>query len=97
MKHQQKDDSGSQKKIFRLIKIFVGLLIVVFILEIWVANRLATNGKQIQDIKKSQSDLILENQILENLIAQNMSLSKIEQKARNLGFSSTIPVIYDSN
>lgn len=97
MKNQQKDDSGQQKKIFRLIKIFLSLLIVVFVLEIWIANRLSTNGQQIQDIKKNQSDLILENQVLENLIAENMSLSKIEQRARNLGFSSTVTLIYDQN
>lgn len=60
---------------------------IVFILEIWVSNRLSTNGKQIQDIKKIQANLILENQILENSIAQNMSLGIIEQRAGSLGFS----------
>ncbi|MDO8638899.1 MAG: hypothetical protein Q7R43_04955 [Candidatus Daviesbacteria bacterium] len=88
MKHQQKGDFNPQKKVFRLIKIFLGILVVVFVLEIWVANRLATNGKQIQDIKQAQANLILENQILENSIAQNMSLSIIEQRAGKLGFSS---------
>lgn len=86
MKHQQKNDFGHQKKVFRLIKIFFCFLIVVFVLEIWVSNRLSTNGRQIQDIKKIQADLILENQILENSIAQNMSLGIIEQRAKSLGF-----------
>lgn len=94
MKHQQKDDSGQQKRVFRLIKIFLGLLIIIFVLEIWIANRLSTYGKQIQDIKIMQADLILENQILENSIAQNMAFSKIEQRAKSLGFSSTVALTW---
>lgn len=86
MKYLQKDENKSQKKIFKLIKISLGLLILVFIVEIWVANRLSTYGEQIQSIKESHARLILENQILENSIAQNQSLELIERKAQFLGF-----------
>lgn len=94
MKQKQKDESGSQKKIFRLIKIFGCFLIIVFVIEIWVVNRLSTNGQQIEDIKQIQTNLILENQILENSIAQNMSLHIIEQRAGMLGFSSAVALAW---
>ena len=86
MKYLQKNEDESQKRVFRLIKIALCLLVLVFILEIWMVNRLSTYGKQIQNIKEAQSELILENQILENSIAQNMSLKKIETEAQNFGF-----------
>lgn len=94
MKHQQKGYFEPQKKIFRLIKIFLCFLVIIFVLEIWVSNRLSTYGKQIQDIKQIQTKLILENQVLENSIAQNMSLSKIEQMAVALGFSPIVALAW---
>lgn len=94
MKQQRKDDNGSQKRIFKLIKFFLCFLIIVFVIEIWVANRLSTYGKQIQDLKQMQTNLILENQILENSIAQNMSLHIIEQRAGMLGFSSAVALVW---
>ncbi len=94
MKQKQKEDYNSQKKLFRLIKISIFFLIIVFVIEIWVVNRLSTYGQRIQDIKQTQTNLILENQILENSIAQNMSLHIIEQRAGMLGFSSAVALTW---
>jgi len=86
MKYLQKNEDESQKRVFRLIKIALCLLVLVFILEIWMVNRLSTYGKQIQNIKEAQGKLILENQILENSVAQNVSLKKIETRVQSFGF-----------
>lgn len=70
----------------KIIIFLVVLVIFAATLEIWVVNRLATYGGQINQLEKSKSALMLQNQILKNQIAQNSSLKVLETKAHNLGF-----------
>lgn len=70
-------------------KIFFCLCLVVFlaiILQVWVMNRLATLGEEIYKIEMTKSSLVLENQILENKLAERSSLQEIKKYANNLGF-----------
>lgn len=71
-----------------LFKIIIPVLIFVFLLEIWMVNRLATYGNKIQEIKQAKAQLELENQVLENLVAENSSLISLEEKAAHWGFDS---------
>lgn len=73
----------------RLVKIIGVFLIIVFILEIWMVNRLSTYGTKIEQLQEAEVNLKLENQILENQIAQNNSLAQIEERSSLLGFGNT--------
>lgn len=79
----------------RKILLFVTLLIFLFsILEIWVVNRLATFGEQINKLSITKSNLELENQMMQNQIARLSSLHEIEKEAINLGFEKIRNIEY---
>ncbi|RJP47116.1 MAG: hypothetical protein C4584_00745 [Armatimonadetes bacterium] len=72
-------------KLSRIIRFGLVALVFVVVLEVWMVNRLATYGENIQELKKAQSMIILENQTLENSIAEESTLALIEEKAGYLG------------
>jgi hypothetical protein len=76
-----------------IMTLFVILSLGV-ILQIWVMNRMATFGEQLTGIEQTKSELTMENQILENQIAQASSLQTIKFYASNLGFRSISKVTY---
>lgn len=82
------------KKFLRLVKAISIICLAVFILEIWMMNRLSTYGNKIAQLKEAQSNLEFENRVLENLIAQNSSLSNVDKKAAELGFSTIKNIEY---
>ncbi len=51
-----------------------------------MVNRLSSSGSKINQLKAEQAKIQLENQILENEIAEDASLRGIEQKVHGLGF-----------
>lgn len=85
---------GEPNRYRRLLKIFIILIVSVVILEVWMMNRLSTNGNKIQELKIAKSDLELENQVLENKISQVTSLQALEEKAIALGFETIKHVEY---
>ena len=76
------------------LKIGAPLLILVLFLEIWSVNRLSTFGKKIDDLKRSESEIVLQNTILENQIAQKSSLLLLANQSKSLGFDSSSQVQY---
>ncbi len=64
------------------------------ILEIWLVNRLSTNGEQISKLEKTAFELQLENQILKNQIDQKKSISLIEKQAASLGLDRSYQIEY---
>lgn len=87
-KLQQEEEKKSHKKIAKFIKYSIGLLVFAFILQVWMVNRLSTYGYKIKQLQEAQANLEMENQILENQIAQESSLLKVESKAILLGFKN---------
>lgn len=71
----------------KLVITLVLLIIFVATTEIWVANRLSTFGEKISGLEGTKYSLQLENNYLENQIAQKKSLSLNEKKSQNLGFT----------
>lgn len=84
----------SFQKIPWLIKLGIGIIVVIFILEIWAVNRLSTSGYKIQEIKVSQAELSLENQLLKNEIAQLISLNFLASKVKEYGFIPSHDIEY---
>lgn len=91
---QQEENNRPKKQFLRFAKYGVVLIFAVLILEIWVMNRLSTYGDKIDDLKINQKKLALENQVLENRIAQELSLVNIEGKASVLGLQTVKNVEY---
>lgn len=84
-------ESGFKKRIFLTLGISI---ISLTILEIWVVNRLSTYGEQLSKLKDAKSSLLIENQVLENQIAQETSLYYVEQNSKNLGFAKIKNIEY---
>lgn len=91
----KKFDPQDQKKISK--KYFLLAILGLFILtmtEIWVANAVASFGEKFAEISNLQQSLSLENQILENEIAQNASLNSVASQSAKLGFSKITSIQY---
>lgn len=86
-----KKESGFSKK-YIIIAAFCIICLVV--LEIWVQNSLVLYGEKFEKISNLQDILKLENQILENEIARQSSLSKLASKSAELGFSRLEKIQY---
>lgn len=78
----------SKNKILKSVKILAAVFLIIFLFEVWMTSRLSTYGNKIQEIKNTQAKLQLENQVLENQIAQSTSLLSLEKKSTELGFDS---------
>lgn len=67
-----------------LVVLFL-VVVVLIVIEIWAVNRLSDFGGKIAKIEQTKQALKLENQVLENQIAQSQSLSKIQEEAKKIG------------
>ncbi len=94
--HQTEEPKSKFKK---WAKLGIPLVIAVLFLEIWSVNRLSTFGKKIDELKQTEREIVLQNTILENQIAQKSSLLLLEGQSKSLGFgtTSTIQYIKDIN
>jgi hypothetical protein len=88
---QKIEQQDLKKRIFLIIFI---LIIPAVVLEIWSVNRLATLGSKINTLEQTKAALTLENQVLENQIAQKSSLAEIEDSSKQLGFQKIKSVTY---
>ncbi len=77
-----------------IIKLAGGVLIIVFLLEIWMVNQYTTSGTKLERLQQLKSSLELQNQILENHIAEETSLPQVESKATKLGFTPINQIQY---
>ncbi len=84
-----------QKKIPK--KYFVlgicGLFMLSLVL-IWTNNTVISYGEKYEKLESLEKSLKMENQILKNEIAKNVSLRAIASKSSELGFSQTSSIQY---
>ena len=69
-------------------------LVILALIGIWVSNTAVAFGDKYKKLADLEKNLKMENQILENEIAKNSSLSSIASKGAELGFSSTLSIQY---
>lgn len=79
-------------KKYIVLSIF-GILSLV-VIEIWVSNTTVTYGEKFESIQNVKKSLTLENQILENEISKNSSLSSVASESLDLGFSKPSSIKY---
>lgn len=81
-----------------MLKKFIALGLAIFLItlfaEIWLVNCLSIYGDKIYQLKQSQASLELENQVLSNSIAISSSMTVLEKKATQLGFSNINSIEY---
>lgn len=87
-------DSILRKK---MVILPVVVILLVSILEIWMVNRLSTYGDQIYQLQQNEASLRLENQLLENEIAERSSLIEGEKASKSLGFEKAKNLEYLSD
>lgn len=88
-------DLEEEKKFPKKMAFLVSFaLLGLVIAEIWANNTLASFGKRFEDIQVMDQSLRLENQILENKIAEVSSLNNIASKSAELGLGSPKSIQY---
>ena len=71
-----------------MLRVGVVIFLAIFFLEIWAMSRLSTYGNKIQELQNAQVILELQNQLLENTVAETASLVEVDKKAEMLGFGT---------
>lgn len=69
-------------------------LFILILVEIWSSNIVASFGENFASTSQLKQALIMENQILENEIAEYASLSKVASESAKLGFSRPQSIQY---
>lgn len=87
----EKEKKGFPK---RYISLVVVCLFVLMLIEIWANNNVVEYGEKFEKLSSLAKTLNLENQILENEIAKQQSLSSIASKSAELGFSQPQSIQY---
>lgn len=75
-------------------KLLVVVVITLLFANVWMVNRLATDGGKLDRVKQAQVKLALENQILENEIAKDSALLYSLGTASKLGFETIKNIEY---
>lgn len=92
----KKFETTEQKKDFKkkYIGIIIGCLFVLMLVEIWANNNVVTYGEKYEKLSSLAKTLSLENQMLENEIAKEVSLSNVASKSAELGFTRPESIQY---
>ena len=98
MTNLKKFDTNLEKrtplKAKRYLYLGVVLLLFLVVFEIWVNNTLATFGAKYENISNLQKTLKLENQVLENEIAKQISMISIATESASFGFTKSKDIQY---
>lgn len=87
----KKEENGRGRFFFRAACF---LVVVLAVIQIWAANRLATKGDVVRKYEIEASWLEKENQKMENEIIGLSSLSQIASRSGDLVFKQGVTMIY---
>lgn len=84
----KKFDTTEPQKGFpkKYIGLAVACLFILMLVEIWASNSVVEYGDKLEKLSSLAKTLSLENQVLENEIAQQESLNNVASKSAELGF-----------
>lgn len=92
--HKFEPEKEEKKGLPRLTIIFIVILAILGVLEIWVSHTLAQYGQKFESMAGLKNSLTLENKILENEIAKLSSLSEIATQSASLGLGKAREIQY---
>ncbi len=89
-------DTEKEQKRFpkKYIVLTIISLFMLTLIEIWVNNTVIAFGDKFEKSSSLEKSLKMENQLLENTIAQSSSLSVIATESAKLGFYKTQSIEY---
>lgn len=92
--HKFEPEKEEKKNFPKITVIFIVVLTILGILEIWVSHTLASYGQKFESMEKLKTTLSLENKILENEIAKLSTLSEIATQSASLGLGRAREIQY---
>lgn len=93
-KFHQVETTQTRRYFPPFVKLIIVVMVVALFVEVWAVNRLSTSGAKINELKRQQAALQLQNQVLEDKVAQSASLRTIASQSGNLGFGSIKNIEY---
>lgn len=87
-------DEPKSKLPKKVIGLIIFCLFLLTVVEIWTNNTLITYGERYENLSNLSKSLQMENQMLENEIAENSSLQSIASKSAVLGFIKSEGIQY---
>lgn len=78
----------------KYIVIVSAALFALTLVQIWTSNTVITYGERYDQLQSLERSLKIENQILQNEVAKNSSLTAIASKSAELGFSNSQSIQY---
>ena len=85
---------NSKKNYNKYVIIILASLFTLTLGEIYASNNVVAFGEKYEKLFALEKNLRMENQILENEIAKNSSLSVVASKSAELGFSLSQSIQY---
>ena len=92
--HKFEPEKEEKKGLPKLTIIFIVVLAILGVLEIWVSHTLVQYGQKFESMDGLKNTLSLENKILENEIARLSSLSEISTQSASLGLKAAREIQY---
>lgn len=92
MKKTKKTQETKNKPLF--IKVGLGIIAFLTILQLIICYFLISLGSDFKVLEKKLSTLREENKIITERLSKEISLSKISQKAEEMGFVRTVVVLH---
>ncbi len=93
-KFHHQESTPTRRFFSPLVKGLIVVIVVALFVEVWAVNRLSTSGAKINELKRQQASLELQNQVLEDKVAQSASLRTVSSQSGNLGFGSIKNIEY---
>ena len=90
----EKEEKGISWKTKKIVSTAGFFLIILAVVEIWVANIMANYGEKFENIENTKKTLEEENQLLENKLASASSLLNVASTSAALGLTSPKSVKY---
>jgi len=81
-------------KKFNLKPVIVVVMAVALVSSVILSIELATSGAEISKLEGQEADLISQNNDLTQKIVKGSSLSGVEEKSQELGYSKPSKIIY---
>lgn len=86
------EEKSKFHKKYIILAVFV--LFILTVVEIWASNIVVASGEKLEKLSALEKKLQMENQILENEIATNESITSVASKSAQLGFSKDVSIQY---
>jgi cell division protein FtsL len=83
-----------KKPFFKLAKVLVFLVLFLALVQVYISHRLTTAGKLVGETEAKTEQVRQENEIIQEEIDQEGSLTVVAERAEELGFRPAKEIVY---